>query len=147
MMKKALIAAVLTTTLILTGCGGSNPKKEAQEALKKNISLTWLTSSVKNDTTGKWRVAECLTDQQPNEWAKQYYDGYFESDDEVHAVVNFTLNTTNAVKVQSEELWIETHDYVKGEEHDANKLFSGTLLHTYRINKETGEVIDDWLAE
>ena len=118
MMKKALIAAVLTTTLILTGCGGSDPKKEAQEALKKNISLTWLTSSVKNDTTGKWRVAECLTDQQPNEWAKQYYDGYFESDDEVHAVVNFTLNTTNAVRVEGDQIVIDVHDYVQGEEHD-----------------------------
>ena len=130
MMKKALIAAVLTTTLILTGCGGSSPKKEAQEALKKNISLTWLTSSVKNDTTGKWRVAECLTEQQPSEWAKQYYDGYFESDDEVHAVVNFTLNTTNAVRVEGDQIVIDVHDYVKGEEHDANLLFTGELLDT-----------------
>ena len=135
MMKKALIAAVLTTTLILTGCGGSNPKKEAQEALKKNISLTWLTSSVKNDTTGKWRVAECLTDQQPSEWAKQYYDGYFESDDEVHAVVNFTLNTTNRISVTGNQIIIDVHDYVKGEEHDANLLFSGELLDTQMVKK------------
>lgn len=135
MMKKALIAAVLTTTLILTGCGGSSPKKEAQEALKKNISLTWLTSSVKNDTTGKWRVAECLTDQQPSEWAKQYYDGYFESDDEVHAVVNFTLNTTNAVRVEGDQIVIDVHDYVKGEEHDANLLFTGELLDTQMVKR------------
>lgn len=135
MMKKALIAAVLTTTLILTGCGGSSPKKEAQEALKKNISLTWLTSSVKNDTTGKWRVAECLTDQQPSEWAKQYYDGYFESDDEVHAVVNFTLNTTNAVRVEGDQIVIDVHDYVKGEEHDANLLFTGDLLDTQTVKR------------
>jgi uncharacterized lipoprotein NlpE involved in copper resistance len=135
MMKKALIAAVLTTTLILTGCGGSSPKKEAQEALKKNISLTWLTSSVKNDTTGKWRVAECLTDQQPSEWAKQYYDGYFESDDEVHAVVNFTLNTTNAVRVEGDQIVIDVHDYVQGEEHDANLLFTGELLDTQMVKR------------
>ena len=146
-MKKTLIAAVLTTALILTGCGASSPKKEAQEALKKDISLTWLTSNVRNDTTGKWRVSECLTDQQPSEWAKTYYDAYFESDDEVHFVINFTLNTSNSLKVLSGELFVDTFEYVKGEEHDANTLGSGMLYHSYRINKETGEVIDDWYPE
>ena len=142
-MKKALIAAVLTTALILTGCGG-NAK---QEALKKDISLTWLTSNVKNDTTGRWRVSECLTSQQPSEWAKDYYDAYFKSDDEVHFVINFTLNTSNSLKILADELYVDTFEYVKGEEHDANTLGSGMLYHSYRINKETGEVIDDWLPE
>lgn len=134
-MKKTLIAAVLTTALILTGCGVSSPKKEAQEALKKDISLTWLTSNVRNDTTGKWRVSECLTDQQPSEWAKAYYDAYFESDDEIHAVVNFTLNTTNRISVTGNQIIIDVHDYVKGEEHDANLLFSGELLDTQTVSK------------
>lgn len=130
-MKKTLIAAMLTTTMILTGCGDSSVK----DALKKDISLTWLTSNVRNDTTGKWRVAECLTDQQPSEWAKQYYDAYFESDDEVHAVVNFTLNTTNRISVTGNQIIIDVHDYVKGEEHDANLLFSGELLDTQTVSK------------
>ena len=142
-MKKALIAAMLTTALTLTGCS-SDPKKEA---LKNDISLTWLTSDVKNDTTGKWRVSECLTDQQPTEWAKQYYDAYFESDDEVHFVINFTLNTSNSIKVFGDEMFIDTFEYVEGEEHDANTLCSGMLYHSYQIDKNTGEVIDDWLPE
>jgi len=76
-----------------------------------------------------------LTDQQPSEWAKQYYDGYFESDDEVHAVVNFTLNTTNAVRVEGDQIVIDVHDYVKGEEHDANLLFTGELLDTQMVKR------------
>ena len=141
-MKK--IITILMIMLLLTGCGSSDPKKEVQTALKNDISLTWLTSNVKNDTTGNWRVSECLTSKQPQEYAKQYYDAYFESDDEVHAVINFTLNTTNRFTVQSDCLYVDTFDYVQGEEHDANSLFTGSLLHSYKLNKEPGDVISEW---
>lgn len=142
-MKKRLIVAVMCV-LILTGCGASDPKKEAQTALKNDISLTWLSSSVRNDTTGKWRVSECLTNKRPSEYAKQYYDAFFASDDEIHAVINFTLNTTNKFTIQSGDLYVDTFEYVQGEEHDANSLFTGNLLHSCQINKETGNVIDEW---
>ena len=141
-MKK--IITILMIMLLLTGCSSSDPKKEVQTALKNDISLTWLTSNVKNDTTGNWRVSECLTSKQPQEYAKQYYDAYFESDDEVHAVINFALNTTNRFTVQSDGLYVDTFDYVQGEEHDANSLFTGSLLHSYQLNKETGDVISEW---
>ena len=53
-MKKALIAAVLTTALILTGCGG-NPKKEAlKKAAAQAEERGWKLSQEKN----KWYQAE-----------------------------------------------------------------------------------------
>ena len=132
-MKKLLIAGLMIC-LLLTACG-SSPKQAAQDELKSNISLTWLTSSVKNDSTGKWRIAECLTDQQPCEWAKQYYEAFFESDDEIHAVINFTLNTTNRITVAGDQINIDIMDYVQGEEHDADLLFSGNFIETQTVSK------------
>ena len=132
-MKKLLIAGLIIC-LLLTACG-SSPKQVAQDELKTNISLTWLTSSVKNDSTGKWRVSECLTDQQPSEWAKQYYEAFFESDDEVHAVINFTLNTTNRITVAGDQINIDIMDYVQGEEHYADLLFSGNFIETQTVSK------------
>ena len=134
-MKKILIAIMIMAVFSLTACGGSSAKAEARDALKQSIDLTWLTSDVRNDSTGKWRVAECLTDQQPSEYAKQYYAGYFESDDEIHAVINFTLNTTNRITVSGDQIIIDVLNYVDGEEHDANLLFSGELLETQTVNK------------
>lgn len=36
--------------------------------------------------------------------------------------------------------FVYTKLYVKGEEHDANKLFSGNILKQYFIDLESGEI-------
>lgn len=96
--------------------------------------------SVRNDSTGNWRLAGVATSYDITEYALDYYNAYFESDDEIHAVWNATLGTTSCVKVLAGKLWIDVHEYVDGEEHDANILFSGTLLGMYTVDLETGNV-------
>ena len=63
----------------------------------------------------------------------------FTSDDEIHAVWNATLGTMASIKAMSGLLFIDTFEYVKGEEHDAKLLFSGMLLDSLILNIETGE--------
>ena len=43
------------------------------------------------------------------------------------------------IKVMSGLLFVDTYEYVDGEEHDANLMFSGMLLDSKIIDKETGE--------
>lgn len=63
----------------------------------------------------------------------------FVSDDEIHGVWNATLGTMTCIKVMSGLLFVDTYEYVDGEEHDANLMFSGMLLDSKIIDKETGE--------
>ena len=62
----------------------------------KKISTSKPTK-VRNDTTGNWKLSKITTTDDILEYAKSYYDNNFTSDDEIHAIVNFTLNTTTCV--------------------------------------------------
>ena len=62
----------------------------------KKISTSKPTK-VRNDTTGNWKQSKITTTDDILEYAKSYYDNNFTSDDEIHAIVNFTLNTTTCV--------------------------------------------------
>ena len=98
-------------------------------------------NNVRNDVTGNWRLTRVSTAKEIQEYALEYYNAYFRSDDEIHAIINFTLNTTNRLaKVTSDILDVAIYDYVIREEHDAKALFSGTLLANYQINTSTGEI-------
>ncbi len=94
----------------------------------------------RNDVTGKWRKALALTNSQIQDYAVDYYNTYFQSDDEVHIIYNFSLNTVNCLKVFGNELFISITDYVDDEEHDAKIACSGTFLGEYHINIDTGEI-------
>ena len=69
-----------------------------------------------------------------------YYKAYFTNDDEIHAIVNFYNNTTTKISVAGDCLDLTIYEYVDGEEHDSNKLFSGLLYNEYTVNKKTGKV-------
>lgn len=98
-------------------------------------------SSVRNDATGNWRLARVATQKEVQEYALDYYNAYFESDTEIHAIINFSLNTTNKLaKSIPDVLNVTVYDYVSKEEHDAKALFSGTLLADYEVNVSTGEI-------
>lgn len=97
----------------------------------KKISTSKPTK-VRNDTTGNWKLSKIATTDDILEYAKSYYDNNFTSDDEIHAIVNFTLNTTTCVSTLFDNIISVTiHEYVDKEEHDANKLFSGMVLGDY----------------
>lgn len=99
--------------------------------------------SVRNDVTGNWRIASTADSFVPADYALEYYNEMFSSDNEVHAIWNATLSTMTRLKVSSGLLFVDTLEYVDGEEHDAKILFSGTLLDSRIIDIETGELIED----
>lgn len=98
--------------------------------------------SVKNDMTGNWRKATTSTSEQATSYALEYYNTLFESDDEIHAVVNYELNTTNKISVihYMGVIDITVHEHVDGEEHNAKELFGGKVLEEYWIDLESGEI-------
>ena len=104
-----------------------------------NIDVSF-SDNVRNDVTGNWRLSRVATTEFITDYALDYYNTYFSSDDEVHAIINFTTNTTNKISVIGESIDVSVYEYVDGEEHDAKELFGGTLLYEYFINISTGEI-------
>lgn len=97
--------------------------------------------SVRHDTTGNWRISLISSSTTPDNYALDYYNTLFASDDEIHAVVNFSLNTTTRISVLYDGvLDVTVLEYIDGEEHDAKELFGGSLLTEYWIHTDTGEV-------
>ena len=98
-------------------------------------------SDVRNDTTGNWKLARVATKEDILEYILDYYENNFNDDEEIHAIVNFTLKTTTKVsKLFDNVLSITIHDYVDKEEHDAKKLFGGTVLGEYFIYLDNGDI-------
>jgi len=117
--------------------------EDYSDYLKDEISLSKPWDSVRNDKTGDWRLAECSTSVPIEDFAVKYYKTYFESDDEVHAIINFGTNKTYKLTVlDGETLQVDTYDYVDGEEHDANILFSGYYYDPRWFDIKTGKEID-----
>lgn len=115
-------------------------KKEFPKTISGDIDILF-SESVNEDVTGKWRLTRVSTGTQIQDYALEYCNSFFQSDDEIHAIVNFTLNTTNKLtKITSDTLDIVVFDYVKEEELSAKTLFSGTILANYQINISTGEI-------
>lgn len=100
----------------------------------------WFSDSVMNDVTGKWRVSSIASSKDIAEYVIDYYNALFSSNDEIHAIVNFSLNTTTSISVLPDgTLDVAIHEYIDGEEHDAKALFGGMLLKEYFVNLQTGE--------
>lgn len=95
--------------------------------------------TVRKDVTGNWRISTTSSSTPVSDCALEYYETLFSSDDEIHAVWNATLGTTTSISASGGLLFVDTHEYVDGEEHDADLLFSGDLLDSQIISIETGE--------
>ena len=103
----------------------------------------WFSDSVRNDITGNWRIASIASSKDITDYVIDYYNTLFSSNDEIHAIVNFSLNTTSSISVlYNGILDVSIHEYIDGEEHDAKALFGGMLLKEYWVNTETGEIED-----
>ena len=87
---------------------------------------------VSNDVTGNWRVTLLSENVDILEYAMSYYDTHM-SDNEVHHIVNHTLDTTTMIISHNGLLTVEIKERVDREERDAKKLGSGELLLDYRI--------------
>lgn len=97
--------------------------------------------TVRNDKTGNWRLAKVTGDKSAEEYAADYYKQYFKADNEVHAVVNFTLNTTACITCVGDTLNVRIYEHIKDEEQYAENLFTGTLKKEKRL---TSLSIDGW---
>lgn len=98
-------------------------------------------SRIDNDVTGNWRVSTIAnSDVQMEEYALSFHKWKFRSDREIHAIINFSLNTTTKLMVQGDVLVVDVYDYVSGEEHDADLMFSGTQLKEYFVYLDNGDI-------
>lgn len=99
--------------------------------------------SVRNDVTGNWRLAITSDSIAPAECAIEYYETMFNSDDEIHGIWNATLGTMTQISAGTGMLFVNTYEYVEGEEHDAKLMFSGTKLTSEVYDLSTGLPLED----
>ena len=127
-----------------TTTGINDTQTEKRDALKKVLGGSSLFyDNVRNDVTGRWRELVFSSSENIVDHAVEYYDAYFFSDDEIHFAVNLGLKTTAVMNVFMDGImFIDVHEYVDGEEHDAKALAGGDLLKQYMVNLETGEIED-----
>ena len=96
--------------------------------------------TVRNDKTGNWRLARVTGNRTAEEYAVDYYNKYFKADNEVHAVVNYTLNTTACITCVGDTLNVRIYEHIEDEEQYAEDLFTGMKYAEYNGNKNTGDV-------
>lgn len=97
---------------------------------------------VRNDKTGRWRMGVMAEPVQVQDIALDYWNHFAESSDEVHVVVNFAYNTTTVINRYGDTLVMDVHEYVDGEEHNADIAGSGQYLGTFTVDCTTGEVTE-----
>lgn len=95
---------------------------------------------VHNDVTGNWRYITIAENTDFIEYALSYYNTYFEDDNEIHAIVNFTNKTTTKISVLGNMLDVTIYEYVDGEEHDANLMYSGMVYSEYFVYLDNGDI-------
>lgn len=115
----------------------SSTQESESDPLGFNVMFS---KTYRNDITGNWRLARIAEDINIEEYAVDYYNNYFESDNEVHIIINFSLNTTTNITVMGNLLDVTIMEYVDKEEHDASLACSGALLKEYHVNIDTGEI-------
>lgn len=120
---------------------------DARAALDDVLGGTTFYENVRNDVTGRWRELVFYSSENIVDHAVEYYNAYFSSDDEVHIAVNLGLKTTSVMNVSGGVMYVDVHEYIDKEEHDAKVLGGGDLLKSYTVNLETGETEDVSAAE
>ena len=121
---------------------GSDEAETSEPVVGEDLSDKFIVfeSSVRNDKTGKWRLAKTSEGIFIPNYAVSYYRNYFKSDSEVHFFIDFTEKTTARLTVGSGYIFITIFKYVEGEEHDATILPGGSQIGSYIVNIETGKI-------
>ena len=104
-----------------------------------NVDIIFLEKMPK-DSTGNMRLAKVTGKKSAEGYALDYYNTYFKDDNEVHAIVNYTLNTTACITSVGNKINVRIYEHRDGEESDAKELFTGEKYAEYNIDKETGTV-------
>ncbi|MDE6725989.1 MAG: hypothetical protein K2J79_10345, partial [Ruminiclostridium sp.] len=131
--------ALETTTENITSTTVAETEKAEESELQKILQIK--TQTVRNDKTGNWRYsAFSEKDIDFVNYSLDYYKEYFGSDNEIHAVVNFASQTTTRISYTRGVLYVTPLEYVKGEEHDADLMFSGNVIKDYMVYTDSGEI-------
>lgn len=101
---------------------------------------------VVGDKTGNWRYAVCQANESQEQFAVDYYNTYFESDDEIHFVVNEDNGTLATVKMLFDGILnVVIYDYDTSEQfYDLQTIqeAKGDELGSYLVTIATGEIED-----
>ena len=114
-------------------------KEESDKYIK---GIEFIPMKVNGNPTGNWRVSVISEDIEIPQFALEYYEKYFKSDEEVHGIVNYLYDSTIRINKAGDLLFISVHERVDSEEWDASKLFSGERVSEYQIDVNTGEWIE-----
>lgn len=95
---------------------------------------------VPNDVTESWKYVTTALSTDFTEYDLSYYNTYFSDNKEIHAIINFTNNTTAKISVIGNMLDVTIYEYVDKEEHDADLLYSGKLLKEYFVYIDNGDI-------
>lgn len=142
---KTTVATTEAVTTVATTTKAETVKETVEQAKGKSkdtskLNITYF-GDVRNDNTGRWRYSTFSEVQADfEEYALDYYNKYFKAENEIHGVINFARKTTYSVTSVLSDLEVCVYEYVDGEEHDANLMFSGTKLAQYYIDKDTGKI-------
>lgn len=114
--------------------------EKAQAALSEALGGASLlfSGSVRNDSTGKWRMLRVSSAVPIHEHLGEYAAAFVCADDEVHIVINFALSTTTVITSGSGVLYVSVYQYADGEEHDAKLIPGGEKLAEYIYTTATG---------
>ena len=108
-----------------------------------NSNNLYYYGKVQNDITGKWRYSGYTSTVAQENLALDYYKAFFESDDEIHALINYAAGNTARITVLDENtLDVTILEHIEGEEHNADTLFNGRVLVKYWVYKDTGKVTE-----
>lgn len=155
-MKKRLLAVIFAAFIAatMTACGGGSDAKDVPpsqiEALKNGTYTlpesgveVQYSDGVRDDKTGRWRMAKVADTTPTNDYVLEYYHEMFRSDDEVHFIINFTLNTTTVVRCEGGEvLYVDTHERVDKEELYADDLGGGMFMGSEIYDIKAGKPLD-----
>lgn len=99
-------------------------------------------SNVRNDSTGNMRISTILENVQMVEYALNYYETSMRDNKRIDGIVNFANFTTTYISAlgMDDRIYVTVHEYVDGEEHDANLLFSGMVLEDYIVYTDNGDI-------
>ena len=138
-----LIVIAIIIFVVFKACAGGSDSNGAKKSGDYTIlgDTIHYSNKVNNDVTGNWRISTTNAEQFNTEFAVEYYNTMFGSDEEIHAIINYNLNKTIAISlILSRTLRVAIHEYVEYEEYSAKDLFGGRLISEYFIDLDTGKV-------
>lgn len=153
--KNTVVTTTETVTTTVTVSATEEPTESPTEPIEHRDGMNGISNkilsddniridfenSVRNDKTGNWKLVRTSDIFNIEEYALDYYKTYFKDNNEVHAIVNFTTETTSCVTCLSDYyIDVTIHEYVDKEEHDANVLFSGDVINEYFIYIDNGDI-------